>query len=479
MAASNIWSGNSWAVTPDWYLDPTNGSDSYRGDDPARALKTIDELVSRIGDRTLLQRTTVHQRGDYSTSELALRLRLTAANPFVWMTDSDIWTPVATGTITGATAVNRTAALPNAQMITDSGVASWVPYIGVNARIRITGGNGDARKGAVAFPMKDFGSGQVRTTRFCGVGWDPSTALSVQQAVVDVAVGDTYVIEALPGLKTVRLTVERDVADINNQLAPRAILDAVAIGEVLNSSVGRSMGRIEFSGAPHGTYGGGIIEFSRSLSFLTGAGADAASWAQNVLWINTVNWSGGGALSAGGVLKGLGASTLIFGGRENSSALRNDWLVQGSLLGGSYINTDLVGFSIWDTTGTAVELFAGDVLEVRANTVLYGANFGDDGIQVEPGGVVRYTDVGAINLRAVPSDVSYPGRLTTGHDIEVGAYSTPVSSDDLTTGLTAPFTTQSSFTAANPSTPFGDVYVAGGSAWDKDEDCGVLRRGTD
>jgi len=132
------------------------------------------------------------------------------------------------------------------------------------------------------------------------------------------------------------------------------------------------------------------------------------------MWLNSMFWTGG-SLVAGGVMKGAGLATAVLSGSMQQCNLRNDFLSQGANIQGDRLRTDIVGFSVWDTAGTMIELFAGSVLECFAK--VYGSGGGDQGIQCESGAMVRYGDATQIpNIHSV-TDVDIANAAYTWDEI--------------------------------------------------------------
>jgi hypothetical protein len=394
----------SWAYQADWGINATTGDDENLGT-AASPLATLAELRRRLDGQTLMQRTVVRQFGDVEEDLLLTVTMRNPSDPFVYMSDPSTWTTVATGSITGVLAINRTANPPNAQEITDGTVADWTPYLGM--RIRLVAPS--ARAGATAFIMKNMGANTARTTRFNGVGFDPATAISVQLAVTDPVIGDPYVIETLPGIDNVDLTVNRASVD-NSGLKPRAFFDSLEPGQRFPTTptLGRCLVR-----SPD-AFGGGIASITRCRTHLQNSGTGGSTFAAGTLWVNGFFWYGG-SIAAGGAFKGTSAASGIQSATNSQCNLRNDFLLQGVNLQGHFLRTDLVGFSVWDTPGTMIELFGNSVLECFAK--VYGSGGGDQGIQCESGAMVRYGDATLVpNIHGV-TDVDIANAAYTWDEI--------------------------------------------------------------
>lgn len=181
-----------------WVVDSVNGNDDNSGIDAAHALKTPENLTLRLQGAVLQQNTTITFLGDFTTKRWSPRISLAATR--VLTINFGTLTQVATGTLTGVTAINRPT--NQALTLTDAGVADWTPYIGMFL-VNTTVG---PRFGAIAVIDKNLGANQVRCAGMRLV--DPTAGVDSASTPV---VGDTYkIVHPSVPLGSIDLEVHRD-----------------------------------------------------------------------------------------------------------------------------------------------------------------------------------------------------------------------------------------------------------------------------
>lgn len=202
--ASNEVGTIAAAAKAAWYIDPVDGDDAAAGD-VATPLKTIREWASRVGQQPIsVALMTVHlvDSGDWPEDDgLRVRLNIPLGNVVRIVGTSET---LFSGTLTGAVAIDHATNV--AGTVTNSslgangfgtGVAG--SRVGYKRRFRITGGNGDARTGAIAWGVKDPATAKtIRTS-----AW----SITDSYEVVTPASGDTYVIERMTTLPEIVLDV--------------------------------------------------------------------------------------------------------------------------------------------------------------------------------------------------------------------------------------------------------------------------------
>jgi len=225
----------------DWWVDPVNGQNTRSGETAASAVQSVEEVTRRIGPNAeLTAGTTIHLLG--SAPDQNLKLEGATVGPgasFVVQAESSSWTPLATGTFTGVTSYVTTS---TDQSVTDAAlVGGFAPYVG--QRLRITGG---ARAGAVAWIAAETAPGVAKTSRFAT--YNP--LVDAFPTNVAPVIGDPYVIETLPKLKSVDLEITRlATASSPNRwgwMQDIDVSDTSATSAEIQIRVGHVISRFEF-----------------------------------------------------------------------------------------------------------------------------------------------------------------------------------------------------------------------------------------
>jgi hypothetical protein len=199
----------TWMEQAIWYVDPTNvvANDENSGLTNLLPLKTGVELERRlVGNLPISQATTIWIQSSFlDTDRLFLTLRRTKTGT---LTIRGLATTLFTSNVAGFTSVtNLNRATPTMGNVIDTNLANtWAALGFVGKRIRTTSGS---NPGARAWIIKDenaVSAKQARTSR-----WHTYTIgvpIVATPTLVNVAVGDQYVIENLPTIANFSLTME-------------------------------------------------------------------------------------------------------------------------------------------------------------------------------------------------------------------------------------------------------------------------------
>jgi hypothetical protein len=177
-------SSSVWLAQPTWYVDEINGNDGNDGATPATALATLYEYVRRIGTGTVsVTISTLNILGD---------ITLNGGEPVVFRGGYDQLTIQGTRTVVRSGSITALQiwdpALNDDGLITDVGVASWLPD--VNRMLVLTSG---ANIGSVGWVAADPAGGSD-TCRYSPM-FDAGTF-----GIVDPAVLDTYDVVTLSSI---------------------------------------------------------------------------------------------------------------------------------------------------------------------------------------------------------------------------------------------------------------------------------------
>jgi len=188
-----LGTGSSAVVSqPEWYISPSTGSDDNDGATAATALATHAELMRRIGDAPIDSSVTVYITENLD-EDLYVRLQVTR-NGFVRYVGTV--STLASGTFTNV--VNTTPAANQPGEVEDLALSGdWGPLGLINKRIRTTGGT---NPDSVTWLAKDLGAKTARVGNWIIVPY--TTPMNFVNPNT-VAIGDPYVVEELPTIKSV------------------------------------------------------------------------------------------------------------------------------------------------------------------------------------------------------------------------------------------------------------------------------------
>lgn len=179
-----------------WYVDPVSGSDENTGLTSITALKTVNELNFRLGG-VFSQNFSVFILNALVESQPLLRGDSLKSFPLVKVFGTR--TTLLTGTITASAAVAQDSNLSS--QITDTGVASWTPYVG--QFIEITSG---AQIGWVNVIAKDIGSNTARLGRWTSGTPTPNPTM---QSTGTITAGSTYRIYDVTDVGLLKVSVSQ------------------------------------------------------------------------------------------------------------------------------------------------------------------------------------------------------------------------------------------------------------------------------
>ena len=191
-----------WSLQTSWHIDATNGNDENDGSTDGTPLKSHAEFARRVNRTTLTGKPTVVVIHTDLLEEIRLDVTLVGAGGGV---DSQlVYVGIPTqvlrsGTLSAVDVINVGANTPSA--VTDSSLTAWTTggpsgSSLINQRIRLVGGTND---GAVAWLLKQDASftNKARTSTFITSGG----------SAVTPAMGDQYVVEKLPSVEDVDLSI--------------------------------------------------------------------------------------------------------------------------------------------------------------------------------------------------------------------------------------------------------------------------------
>jgi hypothetical protein len=251
------------AAQTSWYIDSVAGLDSNDGLNTGTALRTDRERAKRIGNLPLTGPVVVSLLTDLASDDY---LTIPAIGPLGSFTvRGAAQTPLATGTLTGASVANDNVAAT----LADTGINWSSPTNLVKYRLRVTSG---PRYGATAFLAYDVGSGVVEIAQAQVL--DPSGYSNV-----DLEAGDEYVVEYLPNAGTIVFPYTICGAAIGGTTTARVILWDIgldadpsvmmhvqhALGPEAVQFFGCSMGMVD------GTYFAIGCSFLESMTWNSGA----------------------------------------------------------------------------------------------------------------------------------------------------------------------------------------------------------------
>jgi len=214
----------SWSYQGSWFVDAVSGDDENLGNTALAALATFAEVERRLSDQLLKQDVDVQLLTDVPEY-----LRLTVdlgANPggiphrLVVRSTSAAWTTLVSGTITGFVAQATTPNGGNMHQITDATLAVD-PSALIGKRVRLTGG---ANPDATGWVLKRLSATSFATGPFVA-NYDPLTQAQGALTAVTPAVTDTFVVEDVPGIEGLDLTVSR----VDNRLAATTYTITIAV----------------------------------------------------------------------------------------------------------------------------------------------------------------------------------------------------------------------------------------------------------
>jgi len=181
---------------PDWYISPSTGSDDNDGATPGTALATHAELMRRLGSAPIDWEITVHITENLD-EDLYIDLTFERDGYIHYVGTA---TTIASGSLTNVVDTNGAVNQPGE--ITDSGLPNdWGPLGLVGKRIRTTSGS---NPGSISWIAKDLGSKQARVGEWTVVTYSTPMNYVLPNTVL---AGDAYVVEDLPTVKSIYITV--------------------------------------------------------------------------------------------------------------------------------------------------------------------------------------------------------------------------------------------------------------------------------
>jgi hypothetical protein len=146
-----------WLLQATWHINSATGNNENDGLGSGTALLDGIELGRRLGFGTILQQTTINVHGTGVTN-FALRCNVADAGCLYIVGDRTVQ---ASGTITAATAINRAA--PGTRATITTSATNFSTHVG--RRVRISGGNANARLDERFVVDADLGGNAARITR--------------------------------------------------------------------------------------------------------------------------------------------------------------------------------------------------------------------------------------------------------------------------------------------------------------------------
>lgn len=375
----------SWATEADWYVDPAAGDDENDGLTTDTALATVAEVTRRINGQTLQQQTTIWLMGDCAEHPI-IKVHQSETEPgarVLLRGHSSAWTTVRTGSITSFTDLVRTAP-SEAMIVTDTSIDDWTNYLGF--RVRLTSGAG---AGACFFPVKRISATQARCTP--ANTFDPTSALFYAGRTIPT-VGNTYVIERLPGIYGMTVEVTRASHSGQGQQF-RAVVSDIEIGKGLATpELGTIQIRSGISSLPALSAWIGhcrilVREIVGDELGIYGSLFDArfASSSQARFW--------GAGVHAGGCIGSFR------GGSHGRFFLSEDFTIQGSGSPNSGLrcltnwSIQANGMAVFDAANDAVQVGLADAVDCVVAAPLYGTGSTGSGVQIDAGAIMRLGSV--------------------------------------------------------------------------------------
>lgn len=235
--ATGPGNANSNLLEPAWWISFLMGNDANVGTNVGAPLKTFAELFNRLGGRNPLISISLMTIWviDHDISDSLAGGFQCFGDPTV-IEIRAVSTPViSSGILSGVTTQDTST---NTRPSVQDGIIAWTP----TSRLRLTTG---ANIDAIAFVLKDEGTGIADTTNFAQTDIDPATPLTP-------VVGDHYVIESLPFLFVSDLNVtaigvaaQQDVAstpgiqirDLAIQAGPIGSIGIIGFVTLINSTI--------------------------------------------------------------------------------------------------------------------------------------------------------------------------------------------------------------------------------------------------